>query len=250
MTAQMEDFFLYRWDYYALVGISEGELLDISELGLRPVACSTACWRGYQAVFALSGSRLVLDELRINLYKGAEGEDDGDDGGDVWMEGMEPVVGPVINDVRPFTPDHDDEFNNHYKGLRYPLAYSGGVLLGKDPAPGVCSDMGFCPEWGYQTLIELVFDAGVLVKEFDRSEQMAAVRPLRMAQMDALLTRLWSGQGSDGRSFDDDLTDFIGGSFDRSYDRAQFGAADLESESKIEALREAIEEAWKRLTSD
>jgi hypothetical protein len=38
--------------------------------------------------------------------------------------------------------------------------------------------MGFHPAWKYKTVIELIFDAGVLKEEFDRSERMAEIREM------------------------------------------------------------------------
>src|SRR5689334_8415671 len=61
VTAQINDVFRYQKREYAVAGISEGELFDPSLLDLEPAATCTACWRGYQAVFGLSGCRLVLD---------------------------------------------------------------------------------------------------------------------------------------------------------------------------------------------
>ena len=52
MTAQINDVFRYRNREYAVAGISEGELFDPTLLCLEPAGTSTACWRGYQAIFA------------------------------------------------------------------------------------------------------------------------------------------------------------------------------------------------------
>ena len=65
MTAQMNDLFRYQGTEFALAGISEGELFEPGLLDLNPCATSTACWRGYQAIFALSDLRLVLDLLHV-----------------------------------------------------------------------------------------------------------------------------------------------------------------------------------------
>jgi hypothetical protein len=36
--------------------------------------------------------------------------------------------------------------------------------------------MGFQAPWKYKSVVELIFDAGILKQEFDRSEQMAGIR--------------------------------------------------------------------------
>lgn len=67
MTAQVEDLFRYRGLHYAESRISEGERFKPERRGLEPVPASTACYRGYRAVFALASSQLVLDTLDVNL---------------------------------------------------------------------------------------------------------------------------------------------------------------------------------------
>jgi hypothetical protein len=161
MTAQIDDTFRYRETEYSVAGISEGELFDISILGMTPSMASTACWRGYQAVFAVVQSRLVLDTLHVNLLRSGEGKNR-----------YERVPGPLINGITPTPPRKEfDFFNNHYEGLNYQLKYSGGLLLANEFIESLYVHMGFHPAWKYETVIELIFDAGILKQEFDRSEQ-------------------------------------------------------------------------------
>jgi hypothetical protein len=75
MTAQINDKLRYCNAEYSLAGISEGELFDISFFDLKPAMASTACWRGYQAVFAVVQSRLVLDTLHVNLIRTDKGKE-------------------------------------------------------------------------------------------------------------------------------------------------------------------------------
>jgi len=154
MTAQINDTFRYRNHEYAVAGISEGELFDPSLLDLEPAGTCTACWRGYQAVFALSDSHLVLDTLHVNLLKP----------GDVY----EREEGPEINGVKPGGPRGErDWFNNHYEGLDYHLEYTGGLLLADGFIKELYVHMGFhrclagwfagpgsspCPKTGQQRL--------------------------------------------------------------------------------------------------
>jgi hypothetical protein len=108
VTAQIDDVFRYGGHEYAVAGISEGELFDPSLLDLKPVGHCSACWRGYQAVFALSESRLVLDALHVSLDS---------------QPGLE------INNVKPAGPKgQHDWFDNHYQSVNYHLEYTGGVL--------------------------------------------------------------------------------------------------------------------------
>ncbi len=204
MTAQIDDLFRYRRSLYSVAGISQEELFDISALGLRPVSTCTACWRGYQAVFGLSKSQLVLAELNVSLFSGVDPEDP-------WREqDMEPVAGPVINGVSP-TPatDEHDWFNNHYKKLHYQLTYSGGLLLAKGFIRDLYVHMGFQSPWKYETVVELIFEAGVIQAEYDRSESMATIRA-SLRGPDGTLER-------ESCRTEEELFRFIDRAFDRSY---------------------------------
>ena len=104
MTAQIDDIFIFNDTEFAVAGISAGELFEPTLLGLEPFGTCSACWRGYQAVFALSGSRLILDTLHVELY--------------TVSDNFERQDGPLIKGVSPTGPkDKDDWFNNQYTGL-------------------------------------------------------------------------------------------------------------------------------------
>jgi hypothetical protein len=196
MTAQFDDLFRYRRRKYAVSGISEGELFEPALLELEPHANCTACWRGYQAAFALTDSRLVLDELRINLNKAGE-------------KGVSPS-GPEINGVQP-RPKRDLLFDTHYVGLNYHLEYTGGLLLADGFIERMYVHMGFHPAWKYKRVVELVFEGGILQQEFDRSEQMAEIRERFEQAQDH--------DQSDRMPDDDDIARFVERAFDRSYRR-------------------------------
>jgi hypothetical protein len=197
MTAQINDRFRHCGAEYSLAGISEGELFDPSILDLKPAMASTACWRGYQAIFAVLDSRLVLDTLHVNLPEGEREE-------------CRSVQGPAINGVAPTgSREGFDFFNNHYEGLDYYLEYSGGLLIADGFIYDLYVHMGFHPPWKYKTVIELVFEDGVLRKEFDRSERMAKVRQLMLD---------FPKDDGDRRIPNrDEIQQFVERAFDRSY---------------------------------
>lgn len=192
MTAQISDCFRYRRQRYELAAMSAGELFDPSVFGLSPVASCTACWRGYQAVFALSGRQLVLDDLYVSLYR--EGTK------------YEPETGPVICGVNPITPKKDTMFNNHYRRLRYPLNYTGALLITRGFILELYVHMGFHPPWKYKKVIELTFENGILKAEQDRSQEMAKLRK-------SFLAKGSIGDWTPGEH----IVDFIQRAFDRSY---------------------------------
>ncbi len=199
MTAQINDTFRYHAKEYAVAGISEGELFDISILELEPSMASTACWRGYQAQFTVVQSHLVLDTLHVNLLRPGEGKNR-----------YEREAGPVINGVTPSPSSRDlDFFNNHYQGLSYHIEYSGGLLLADGFIQSLYVHMGFHPAWKYETVIELIFDGGVLTGEFDRSERMAEIRES--------ISQSWGKENSSRMPSDDEIKQFVERAFDRRY---------------------------------
>jgi hypothetical protein len=201
MTAQINDRFRYRKHEYSVAGISEGELFDPSLLDLEPVGTCTACWRGYQAVFGILEARLVLDTLHVNLIRRHEGN-----------TAYEWVQGPVINGIAPAPPEEGlSFFNNHYAGLNYHLEYSGGLLLADGFIKSLYVHMGFHPAWKYKTVIELVFDAGVLKQECDRSDRMAEIREM--------VNKSRKKETSSERLSEEEIQQFVERAFDRSYRR-------------------------------
>jgi hypothetical protein len=69
--------------------------------------------------------------------------------------------------------------------------------------------MGFHPPWKYETVIELVFDSGILKFTFDRSEQMAEIRDLVIKSANA--------SSSTGMPSMDEIKELVKQAFDRSY---------------------------------
>ena len=156
MTAQFSDLFRYQNKEFSLAEVSGGELFKATDFGLFPIPASTACWRGYLAIYTVSASNLVLDTLFINLHEGQ---------------------GLAINSVTPAKPtDRYSMFNNVYRDLGYRLQYTGSLLLGDEFIRELYVHMGFHPTWKYKTVIELTFENGTLTGEFDRSENMAQLR--------------------------------------------------------------------------
>jgi hypothetical protein len=182
-----------------VAGISEGELFEPSLLNLNPAGTCSACWRGYQAVFAVLESRLVLDTLHVNLINRVEGK-----------PGYARVEGPVINGIVPDPPTKGlDFFNNHYVGLKYHLEYSGGLLLADGFIESLYVHMGFHPAWKYETVIEMVFDAGLLKHAFDRSERMAEIRQM--------IKESQRKESSTDMPSQAEIKRFVKAAFDRSY---------------------------------
>ena len=163
MTGQINDGFRYRGHDVSLVEVRNGRLFDPAMLNMEAVAPNTACWRGYQARLALSGTLLVLETLHINLRKKDYG----------------PKKGPAINGVKPrYMTDKNEWFNNQYDALDYRLDYTGSLLLGDGFIQSLYTHGGFQAAWKFEQVFELVFMDGDLKQEFDRSAEMAELRKL------------------------------------------------------------------------
>lgn len=164
MTAQIHDRFRYQGTVYSMVGMQGLELFSPVAFGLHPARASTACWRGYQAVFAIADAQLVLATLHVSLV--------------AFDEGRRRLEGPVIHGVEPTGPsrDHHDMFNNYYEDLNLPLDYTGSLLIADGFIQALYVHRGFQSAWKFETVLELVFDAGRFIEAIDRSERMAALR--------------------------------------------------------------------------
>ena len=196
MAAQISDTFQYKGVDYAVSGISNGPLFEPSLFEMDPTGMCSLCWRGYQSVFAVLESRLVLDTLHINLL--SKDQD------------FAPQEGPEINGVSPTGLESEyDIFNNHYTGMGYPVEYSGGILLADGFINELSFHIGFAPAWKYEHVLELVFANGVLKKEFDRSEQIAGVRKKMLESYD-------DNDVYHKSSFAESM-EFIGKLFDQTY---------------------------------
>jgi len=196
MTAQIDDLFRYKRNDYSVSGISDEPLFEPVLLDLNPKGSCTACWRGFQACFALSGSRLILDRLGVNLYKSGDG----------YIRDP----GPTINGIKPTCKSGEyDWFNNHYKKLNYHLEYTGGLLITDGFIQELYVHMGFHPAWKYKKVVELIFEGGILQSETDRSVKMAELR-------DEIKSRL-SERSSDKMPTKEEIRQFVADAFDRKY---------------------------------
>jgi hypothetical protein len=163
MTAQINDLFIYKGEEFSIAGISEEELFVPQSVGLNPSMASTACWRGYQAIYSLQDSRLVLQSLLVKLVKGD-------------CQEMHPVLGPAIGNTAPIQTLEHVFFNNLYENLKLPLQYSGGILLAAGFIQNLYVHMGFHPAWKYERVMELSFEDGVLQSAENKSRQMKEFR--------------------------------------------------------------------------
>ncbi len=152
MTLQIPDLFLYNGAEYHVAGISEETLFEPASVGLSPAWATTACYRGYQAIYSLTNECLVLETLSAKLLA-KEGES------------YRPLVGREINGVKATQSKEQLRFswcfNNIYEHINIFLKYSGGIFIAIGARSTVVAG-GFPHFFGYRGVIELIFEDGVL----------------------------------------------------------------------------------------
>lgn len=165
MTAQAADSALFKNESFLVCGANGPELVVPSQFGLKPEMPSTACYRGWMANY------LIADHIELaDLY--------------VFHDAGLPAKnrkpnGPIINGVSPQEPDSPGSalgFNCLYRGLNFPLLFTGGLLLGRGIVRGLLVNMGFHPFWKFEEVHELIFEQGALLVATDKSEVARTIR--------------------------------------------------------------------------
>ncbi|MDR0286536.1 MAG: hypothetical protein LBI03_02340 [Clostridiales bacterium] len=167
MSAQVNDVFVYDNKKYSISAIENQEMFfDITDVGISPKPCSSACWRGYIAVFSIDGeNRLVLKELNTNSK-------------DEQL--------PEINGVKPeflkLTEKNVDALIKKsgytlllggtviYTEVNLPIRYSGKLLITKGFIDDYYIHMGYQSSYAYNEVIELTFKDGICTNAEDVSE--------------------------------------------------------------------------------
>ena len=151
MTAQAHDTVVYRDEEYALVGINGEGLFEPDQHGLRPVALTTACWRGYRCTYEIRGQWLRLETLIVASAQEA----------------------PRVFSVLPTDPTAKFLV---YEDIGQIMPFTGGLLLGTGFIEDLYVHMGFHPGWKYRKVHELIIENGRVVQEADRSGEMSELR--------------------------------------------------------------------------
>lgn len=167
MTAQVFDTIIYHGQPYSLVARTGGRLFDPTEHDLHPVAVSTANWAGHICTYQVTDDRLYLESVTMGL-----GHDERlaiQRGEGIELFGVAPVLA-------------EGGYQAWYEGLHHALPYSGVLTLAIDFIPELYVHMGFHPPWKFRTVIDLMFKAGRLIQETDRSADMAQMRAAMTGQ--------------------------------------------------------------------
>lgn len=172
MSAQFSDVFQYDNKDYDIAAIENPDgFFDVRAMGLNPKAASTACWRGYVAIFGIDKeNRLVLVELHAN-------------NGDAPA----PEIGGVRPEVIKLDPKDPETLRNiseytlfggelQYFNVNLPIRYTGKLTAADGFIQERYVHMGFHAPASYEKVVEFTFEDGVLTGENDISERAAKKR--------------------------------------------------------------------------
>jgi hypothetical protein len=185
MTAQISDTFLYRKKPHALGGINGSGLFDPTQHGVEvAVDCCTACYRGFYCTYEVADSSLFLTQ--VNLFLSPDDEATAAHGEGPKLFGKVPrrytirghFTNPATGEVKTSLESPDFVVD----GFRELVPFTGGLLLGDGFIWEMHVHMGFAPAYKFRVVYELVFDAGRLTAEHDRSAQMAEFREMLLAR--------------------------------------------------------------------
>lgn len=189
MTNQMADRVIYEGQSHRPISIAGKGLPQPHNFGLDPFPISSACWRGFYCEYRIRKDQLWLTHLvsrhtgdqypiidgTTALYEEAQllGENEDE---------PEELVGRWVQTV--WIDDGDTEVSGWgvvydggiYTGLNILAPLTGGILLGVDDIdiPYIQFDLNYL--LGSKTVLELLFDKGILVKTIDHSVAVTAKR--------------------------------------------------------------------------
>ena len=178
MTAQISDTFRYRKKRRSLAGVNGSGLFEPSQQGVKAVGWSTACWRGFHCAYEVADRSLFLTQVNLGLSEEDRAAADRGEGPNLFGKLLRRYT------IRGHSTNlHTGEVKTSWEssdfmvdGLREIVPFSGGLLLGDGFIQKMYVHMGYHPAYKFKVVHELVFDAGRLTEEHDRSAQMAEFR--------------------------------------------------------------------------
>jgi len=152
MTGQVPDSLIYNNSSYSIVGLKGEGLPSPLDFGLWPVSPNTANWRGFIMTFIIVEEHLNLHEMNVTVKDTKEKP-------------------PIINDVKPKT-EKEGLIHLTYTNLKFKTQFTGNILIAKDFIDSMYVHMGFQSPISFETVIELEFEEGSLLKVRNLSKIM------------------------------------------------------------------------------
>lgn len=138
-------------------------LFDPAQHGLdKGRARSSVCWAAMQCLYRIADGALTIEELSIVL-------------GPEQAAAAKENKGPLLFGQ---LPEYKETLTGNvlYTNLKGPIAFSGVLVLVREPAVEVHWATHMNPPWAWKSIHELTFENGVLVKAIDRSNEMKKQR--------------------------------------------------------------------------
>ena len=167
MTAQIGDTYKYKNKDYSIVAMSSPLIFNPNDYGLTPAGVTTACWKGYWCEYSIEeNSALLLKNLFIHekddIYPPING---------VAVSPLEYIKEKAYTSKGIEIITSDKYFGHRvYEEVNLPISYNGRILAGNDFIQDYYIHMGYQRSWAYRTLLEFVFDEGILIECNDYSE--------------------------------------------------------------------------------
>ena len=174
MTAQIEDIYKHENKNYTVVARSAGEIFEPEKYGLEPHGRATACYRGYWCDFETVDEELFLNNLYI--YNKEDNYP--------ALNGMPVSPAEFWESKKKSKRSKNPEMvkipayfgHRMYRNVHLQIPYTGKILLGSEFIQSYYIHMGFQRAWAYETLLELVFDEGLLMECNDLSHMAKEYR--------------------------------------------------------------------------
>jgi len=186
MTKQIVDAIYYNNERHLPISMSGKGLPHPRDYGLDPDMRSTACWRGFYYQYTIRQERLWLTHLVVN-HKGDYPLIDGvsviyekdrilkdDEAEPEFLDGRWVLRLTSADSKTVKRTVHYD--GGIYSNLNVLAPLTGGILLGIGDVDVPYIQYDFSHLSGYETILELLFEQGILVKTIDHSTSVAAKR--------------------------------------------------------------------------
>lgn len=176
MTAQIGDIYKKDRQEYTVVAMSAPSAFDPKDYGLEPNCSCTACWRGYWCEYNIDDDRLLLQNLFMFNKNGDYPVLNGVSISSAEYVQREAYQGGFKKRNKKIITVERHWGHREYKNVNLPVSYTGRILVGAGFIPKYCINMGFQRCWAYKTLIEFVFEEGILLDCIDHSQTAQELR--------------------------------------------------------------------------
>lgn len=161
MTIQISPHLQYQGIEYTAINVKSrlfDDYFNPAQYGFSPSPLSSACWAGYTCFFKVETDILFLDTVTINEAKDFK---------------------PFLFNQPPETRKRfsDMEGKLIYRNLKKPIIFTGSIFIANDYISSHYIPRGYeASNLPYKTIIQLVFQHGILIKAIDHSETMQELR--------------------------------------------------------------------------